>query len=391
MSRLAIVLSGGGARGAYEVGVLSYALSELRPALGCPSIDFVCATSVGAVNGTWLASVLDDPVPGLDRLIALWSGLELDHVLSFGVKEVVGLHRVLLGGRDARGIFDVSPLSELVGRSIGWDRLEQNLASGLLRALTVTATHVATGRPVVFVDRSPDTRLPQTLPARIVVRGERITVEHVLASAAIPLVFPPVRIRANLYCDGGLRLNTPMAPALHLGADRLLVVGVSTPQAGDGPPALAADRFPGAPFLLGKVMNAFLLDHVHNDLEEVALLNTLIEDGIAVCDGFLDKVNQRALARGQAPRRVVKTLAIRPSVDIGRVAAEHLHRHRRRLGRLLGRAFLRLLDVGEGASSDLASYLLFDGEHARSLIELGRADAAARRDELAAFLYPDAS
>ena len=140
---VAVVLSGGGARGAYEVGVLSEVM-----AIGGASVDLVCATSVGAVNGAWLAAVVDDPAPGLARLEALWTGLELDTVLSFGVREVVGLHRVLLGGRHARGIFDVSPLAALVANSVPWDRIGQNLDAGRLRALTVTATHVVAGRPV---------------------------------------------------------------------------------------------------------------------------------------------------------------------------------------------------------------------------------------------------
>lgn len=386
---LGVVLSGGGARGAYEVGVLSYVFGDLPRAGGPPAgYDVVCATSVGAFNGTYLAGVAHDPGQGLRKLADLWSELRLEQVLRFGFRQAVGLHRVLLGGATARGVFDASPLANLVGRTIPWRQVPRNLRSGKLQALTVTATHVATGHPVVFVDRSPETALPRGLPQGVLVRGEHILPQHVLASAAIPLVFPPVRIRADLYCDGGLRLNTPMAPAIHLGADRLLVVTVSTPSAPPGPvPGVAAGRFPGAPFLLGKVLNAFLLDHVNTDLEELVRINRVLEDGLAACgEGFIEHLNERALRRGDPPRRIVRALAIRPSVDIGRLAGDHLRTHRARFGRTLGRGFLRLLDLGEGADSDLASYLLFDGEFTRRLIDLGRADAEARRDEIAAFL-----
>jgi len=384
---LAVVLSGGGARGAYEAGVLSYVFGELsRNHEQGPRFDTVCATSVGAVNGTFLAAVADDPAAGVERMRRLWSELALEDVLRFGFRQAIGLHRVVLGGSSARGIFDARPLAELVGRAIPWRQVRRNLSNGKLKALTVTATHVASGRPVVFVDHSRDTCLPVTLPANVVVRGERILPHHVLASAAIPLVFPPIRIRADLYCDGGLRLNTPMAPALHLGADSIFAIGVSTRSGLNSPSSLDASRYPGAPFLLGKVLNAFLLDHVNADLNELARINQFLEDGLALCGpDFIDRLNERAMHRGEAPRRRVAALVIRPSVDIGQIAGDHLRAHRARFGRAMGRSFLRLLDVGEGADSDLASYLLFDGEFAKRLIQLGRADAAAKRDEITQF------
>src|SRR5262249_32447621 len=148
------------------------------------------------------------------------------------------------------------------------------------------ATHVSSGRPVVFVDCADGVNLPTGLPSQVVVRGERVLPHHVLASAAIPIVFPPVRIRSDLYCDGGLRLNTPMAPALHMGVERLFIVGVSTP--GASRDALPTGRFPGAPFLLGKVLNAFLIDHINDDLEELERINGILQDGEAIYgEGFI--------------------------------------------------------------------------------------------------------
>ena len=383
---LALVLSGGGARGAYEVGVLSYLFDDLVRSEGPIGVDVICGTSVGAVNGAFLASVIDDPVPGLRRLDALWRGLELSDVLGFGVTQARRLHRVLLGGRRGGGLFDAGPMTRIIADGIDWRQLARNLRSGRLSALTITATHVPSGRPTCFVDRAPGVQTPTGLPRQIAVRRTRILPHHVLASAAIPLVFPPVFIRSELYCDGGLRLNTPLSPAIHLGARKVLVIGMSTEA--ESRPELAASRFPGLGFLLGKVLDAFLLDHVNFDLEELERVNAMLRDGEAAFGPeFLARTNEEAVRRGGPPRALVDALAIRPSQDIGALAADFLRRERVWLRRKLGKALLRAVDVGEGAdTSDLASYLLFDGAFASELIALGRRDAAARRDEVLEFL-----
>ncbi|HEY8432208.1 MAG TPA: patatin-like phospholipase family protein, partial [Sandaracinaceae bacterium] len=148
-------------------------------------------------------------------------------------------------------------------------------------------------------------------------------------------------------------------------------------------------RYPGLPFLLGKVLDAFLLDHVRTDLEELERVNDLLRDGVAAYgEDFIARTNAVALARGGVERRIVRSLVVRPSEDLGRLAAQVLRRERAAIGRQLGRTLLRIIDVGEGAdTADLASYLLFDGAYARELIELGRADARAQHDELSEFLF----
>lgn len=386
---LALVLSGGGARGAYEVGVLSYIFGELSAAHGVPRLDLISGTSVGAINGAFVGSVIDDPVAGLAHLGGVWRQLNLSDVLGFGMLHARRLHRLVLGGRRGSGLFDAIPMSDIIRRSLNWRQLARNIREGRLRALTVTATHVPTGRPVCFVDRSPTIPLPRQLPRAIQVRPTHIYPQHVLASAAIPVVFPPVFIQNELYCDGGLRLNTPLSPALHLGADRVLVIAMSTSTEGASKPQIPPARFPGLPFLLGKVLDAFLLDHVNLDLEELERVNGFLEDGLtAFGPDFIERTNEAAVARGALPRRLVETMTIRPSQDIGVLAAQFLRRQSRELRQHFGRSLLRLMDVGEGGeSADLASYLLFDGSFASELSELGRRDAAARRDELATFLY----
>ena len=203
-------------------------------------------------------------------------------------------------------------------------------------------------------------------------------------------MFPPVFIDTDLYCDGGLRLNTPLSPSIQLGADRVMVIAMSTSDEIRDTSELPRGRFPGLPFLLGKVLDAFLLDHVNLDLEELDRINAFLADGVAAYGAsFVERTNREAAARGAPPRRPVQALAMRPSEDIGRLAAEFLRRERVSLRRVFGRTLLRLIDVGEGAeTADLASYLLFDGRFASTLIDLGYADAKARSHEIAAFLYP---
>jgi NTE family protein len=394
VSGLGLILSGGGARGAYEVGVLQYIFSEFVDGQGnTPKVDLISGTSVGAVNGAFVASAIGDVPSAVKQLVSVWTELELADVLGFGFRQAAGLYRVLLGGSGrARGIFDPAPLSALVGRNVRWRKLRQNIRSGALRALTVSTTHVGTGQPVIFVDAAPGVGIPESLGLHALVRRARIGQHHVLASAAIPLVFPAVEIGDEIHCDGGLRLNTPMGPSVHLGMDRLLVIGLSTPHT-DGRRAVQDGKYPGATYMLGKVLNAFLLDHVNTDLLEVQRINDFLRDGVrAYGPEFLDRINEAARARGAlAQRRLLSSLVLRPSTDIGQVASEYLASNRVRFGKSLGRAFISMLDVGAGADADLASYLLFDGGFAQTLVEMGRRDAHARRAEIEAFLFEDPS
>ncbi len=384
----AIVLSGGGARGAYEAGVLRYLFGEFASRHGEPRLDVVSGTSVGAINGAFLASVVHDSAAGIQRLSTLWSELELDRVLGFGVGQAARLPRVLSGGNDGAGVFDVTPLTKIVGGNMRWADLARNVRRGRLRALTISATHVATGRPWCFVDRAPEVPLPTGMPPSMVVRADRIGPEHVLASAAIPILFPPVPVHGELYVDGGLRLNTPMSPAIHLGARRVLVIGLNTAPTAPAVPAFAPGVFPGVAFLVGKMMNAFLLDHVNADFYELERVNRMLDDGIALYGpDFVEKLNERAMTQGRSPRERIHALAVHPSEDIGRLAATHLRTHRARFGKFLGRTLLRLLDIGEGADADLVSYLLFDGDFAQDLMDLGERDARAREEELARFFF----
>lgn len=393
--RTAMVLSGGGARGAYEVGVLWYVFDDLTRLRGAPpKLDILCGTSVGAINACFLAAHMSDPVLGMRRLVELWSGLQLTRVLGFGVRQITGVPRLLLGGgADGQGLFDVRPMADLVQREISWRAVARALRRQQLRALSVSCTEVSTGRTVVFMQTSPSTVIPTTAPPRMLFRADHIGPQHALASAAIPLLFPAVRIDDELYLDGGLRQNTPIAPALRLGATHLFTIGSSREVRGvqvrEG--QLKSARAPGASFLLGKILNAFLLDHIDVDIDQLKKFNDMIVDGTASYGPeFLERMNVEAKKRDVPAYKHVEPMVMRPSEDLGRLAAEHVRKGKYRGDPFVTKKLFSVLDLGVGGEADLASYLLFDGEYCRTLVEMGRSDAHARRDELLAF-FGDAS
>ena len=384
-----IVMSGGGARGAYEVGVLDYLYREFPQRVGrMPHFDVISGTSVGAVNSAALAATSNDPATGMMLLADVWLGQSLSDVLHFNLRQATRLYRVWLGGGVGAGIFDPRPLAKLISHRIPWRQLVRNLKSQKIQALTVSATNVRTGRSTVYIDRASGVKLPRS-GARVVIQPTHILPQHVLASAAMPLVFPPVRIGNDYFCDGGIRLNTPTSPLVHLGVDRMFVIGVTTP---NRQTEIKMGQMPGASFLLGKAVDALMLDHIEHDVERLQLINDLLADSVEACGpDYLEKLNAVAHAKGRVPRRFVETFVLHPSLDIGILAGEHLRNHKPKLARMMGRAMLRLLEVGEGRDADLASYLLFDGDFARILIDLGRQDAAKHADELSAFLFHDQS
>lgn len=384
-NRTALILSGGGARGAYEVGVLSYLFDHFeRIRRRVPKIDLILGTSVGAINGCFLASHLVDPALGVRRLANLWSDIQMSEVLKFGASQMIALPRLLRGGgKEATGIFDVSPMASLVEREVQWRAIARAFRDRRLMALSVSATDVTSGKTTLFIQAGPGVNVPShTMPPRTVVRGARIGPIHALASAAIPVLFPPVRIGSQVYMDGGVRQNTPIAPALRLGATHILAIGLSTEGNEPAPPPVVA---PNVSFVIGKIMNAFLLDHITSDFEVLDRVNALIDHGTkAFGPDFLTKINEVARASGQTPYERVRKLIIRPTQDLGRLAQDELEKGRLRGGPAL-KALLGLLDVGDADDADLASYLLFDGAFARKLIELGRADAETKRAEIDAF------
>jgi NTE family protein len=404
--RRALVLSGGGARGAYEAGVLSYIFSDLAEELGRPAhFDVVTGSSVGAIHAAYTAATQGEPDAG-ERLTAIWRSLSFEKVLDVSAAGLLriplqllrGPARVegLLAGRVAApdrlpGLFGTAALEDIVLRSIDWKAIRRNLDSGALSALAVVATEIATGRSVVFVDSAAKSLPPWTRDPYIVERRDRIERDHTLASAAIPLLFPAVRIGSTFYCDGGLRLNTPLVPALRLGADRVLIVGLRYPAPAHEQDRTARRRLKGSqslPYLAGKALNALLLDRIDTDVDRLRLFNAILESGAKTYGSeFLREINKPIIVHRNTPYRIVEDLYLQPSRDLGELAGQCLKR-RARSGGLrgwIGRNVTRYATLGADEEADLLSYLFFDHCYAEHLIELGRNDAHAAREELLKF------
>jgi NTE family protein len=289
-------------------------------------------------------------------------------------------------------LLDTRAIEVVVRRSIDWDRLHRVIDSGRITALLVAALHVASGRTIMFTEHAPGTTVVPTRDERRATTFERITADHVLASAAIPLLFPARRIGNHYYCDGGLRFNTPIAPAIRAGADRLVVVTVRHSRSPRDIAAVEAAEPTGGNlspvFLVGKLLNALLLDPVQYDLQVLERLNQMIdvlEQTLSTAE--FDRVQRVWIQHRGMPYRKLATLVFTPSRDLGEAAGEYM-RTGLRTDALspVARYFLeRAVNSSPEGEADWASYLLFDGGFANELISIGHSDALQRRDEVLAF------
>lgn len=412
--RVALVLSGGGARGAYEVGVLCNLLPRMA-ALGI-KVDILVATSVGALNACALAATAHFPGVEGARLRAnllrrTWETLDQDRIFSsrflsalfalpLHLTNVEGPHldALLFGTRSLRermnrafrprpyryrAMLDTSPLGQTLqdGTMIDWNQLSINLDQGHVDSLAVSATCIQTGETVVFTQspRLPEPRWIRDERLRLI--PARIDHRHALASAAMPFLFPPARVpvpdnpAGALFFDGGIRQNTPLLPAILLGADSILVIGLHH-TASEQPRMSESPSFEVIP-ILGKILNAFFLDRVRTDFDRLAIMNRLI---LLAQPSKLASLNAHRVARGKDPLREIRALEQTPSRDIGELTAELWERHPE-LHRPPWRWMFDARGLHGAAFGDLLSYVFFHPAFAQSLIELGEADARREMDD----------
>lgn len=391
--RVGLVLSGGGARGAYEVGILRYVRERLKTAL---PFEVITGSSVGAVNGAYLAATGDRPRAQGRMLARVWSALDLDQIYRFGWRQFRNLPQVLLGrnlptqdhGHTLGGLVDPKMIEDMVRAHIPWAGIDANLKSGVLHAFACSATELSTGLTTVFVQtKDGDVGHWPKMPGQVIV-PTRITPEHALASAAIPVLFPAVRVAGELFVDGSLRQNTPIRPAMHLGAERLLVIGLRH-DANGTETHVQRKRvvYPNAMFMLGKMLNALMLDKLEADLARINRTNELVAAGTRIYGPeFRQRMANEMAGRRSRPYVDIKVLLIRPSKDLGEIAFDVIRRtklenHKGVMARWLRRIVSSADEVSE---SDLASYVLFEPNYIAELIDLGYNDAAAHHAELLA-------
>jgi len=402
--RIAVVLSGGGARGAYEAGVLSWILGKLPEYLGRPvRFDIISGSSVGAIHACFLAGHAGNSAAGAE-LAEIWRGFAIEETMRMTPFKFLTIPARLLGiGRKPEpveaevpsapqripGILDFTPLERVILKRVPWAEIPKKISSGAVDAVAVATTEVKTGSTVIFVDNREGRVDSWARDPFVVARSTRLAPEHALASAAIPLIFPAIRIGASFFCDGSLRLNTPLSPALRLGADRVLVIGVRYPRPPDEPAHTVPETSVGSPaFLAGKVLNALLLDRVDYDADRLHLFNAVLEEGRKIYgEDFLERINKPIVASRGTGYRIVRDLFIRPSRDLGMLASECLAHRKPSVnpGTLLSRIFLRYASKNTGGEADFLSYLYFDGCYAGHLIDLGVADAERQKDDLVRF------
>ncbi len=396
-----LVLSGGGARGAYEVGVL-LGIAEILGTSGATQAPFsvFAGTSVGAINASYVAAHTHLGDYAIDGLVRQWTELRMKEHLRIDLLGALGWPRTLpiqlrakhrldpdeLGPRFGRSFIDPRPLERVVRDGMPWFLLHENVRAGRTRAIVIAALHIQSGQTHLFVEAAPGVEFREGRDFRRVSRHEPIGPDHVLASAAIPLLFPSRRVKHSYYCDGGLRFNTPIAPAIRAGAERLVVVSLRL--APNQELRTSLEAYPSPYFLLGKLLAALLLDPVDYDLQVLSRFNRLL----AVLEETLttDEL-QRFHAVVDAERgiayRKLETLVFRPSQDIGRMAGAYVkdRKDRERANWLSEWMLSRASSVGETFEADLMSFLLFDGGFAERLIDLGRRDAIGRRDAVKSF------
>lgn len=375
-----LVMPGGGARSAYQVGAVRALAEILGP--GPLPFDVVAGISAGAINGVVLGSLADDFARAAAELQETWSSLTPDRVYRTGTLKLaaIGTRWIrdlsgggLLGRNGINYLLDPSPLRSLLEERLSFQRLRRNLRTGRLRAIAISATNYQTGAGVTWYEGAADIA-PWTRSTRLGTRA-RLGLDHVMASAAIPVFFPPVRVDRTYYGDGCVRVLYPMSPAIHCGADRILAISVKhvrSPGETIRREAREADARPDALALseiAGVLLNAVFLDSLDSDLERLERINQT-----------LALIPRDRLGTPELPLRRVPALVLRPSADLGRLAADEYQRFP---------AMLRYLLRGIGATGhsgeDLLSYLAFEPIYIRRVMDLGYADTLARRAEIVSF------
>ena len=403
-SRLALVLSGGGARGAYEAGIVHYLRTALPARVRKRRFDIHCGCSVGAINTCFTVATAHDHDFQGREIKRLWESVRQENIYRRNISALAGFISRSSAGMFSKmikgsgkgtlhfpGFLDSSPFLPFIKKVIPWKNITKNIDSGLVQALSLVATNVHTGRMELFLQKHPTVQYH----GEHMIRVTTIAPEHARASAAIPVIFPTVLVNGIPYTDGGLRLNTPLSPAIHLGADSILVIGLNHRAApGEEVPSLGEKGEQAAlGQVVGRVMNSVFLDKIQYDLEQVERINRIIEWGEAVYgNGFLTKINKmlkkNALSGDIADRglKKLRVLRIRPSLDIAEVFRHCFPKEKNLHFTTFEKFLIKILDVDPTSGVDFLSYIAFMPGYLKKLFELGFEDARSHHQELVEFL-----
>ncbi len=400
--KLALTLSGGGARGAYEAGVMHYIRTQLPKEARERGFNIHTGASIGAINACFLASTAHDLACQGNAMIQLWKSVNQNTVYQRNLPAFLSLLGYSLRGILAnfvlgvkhnsahfKGLLNTSPLPNYLQANIDFKAIAHNVAQGIVDAIALVGTNVVSGRTELFVHKSPSIQYSGSYQ----LREGPIRCEQVMASSAIPLIFPPVLVDGIPYIDGGLRLNTPLSPAIQLGADKILVLSLHhqwmEPVLQPLPTVM-----PTMGQILGRVMNTIFLDRTEWDVEQLTRINRIIEWSEQHYGAdFLSVINetiQASGARGDIADRGLKKLQllkIEPSYDIGQLYQEHFEQNIRQSHfTMMERFLIRLLDIDPESGFDLLSYITFMPGYIKLLLELGYEDGRRHHDALVSFM-----
>lgn len=371
--KTALVLPGGGARGAFQVGVLK-ALAELLPRDRANPFPVISGTSAGAVNSVVLASRAQNFRSAIAELERVWGNFRCHHVYKTDHWTMLksSMHwmaSLVLGGwlvGMPKSLLDNAPLRTLLANNVHFPRIRDAIEAGHLDAVAVTAAGYASARSSTFFEAMQEQEAWER--TRRLGKHTELGLDHLMASIAVPMVFPPVRIGNEYFGDGAMRQATPLSPVVHLGADRILVIGIRD-ETGDKEP-----KSPGEPpsfaQIAGYMLDTLFMDGLYSDLERITRINEL-----------LDSLPDEKVDIGDTTMRPIDTMLIVPSEDLRVIA----HKHRAELPFAI-RALLRGVGGGNPGESRLLSFLLFEQAYARELIDLGYRDAMKVKDQLLDFV-----
>lgn len=369
--RTALLLGGGGARAAYQVGVLK-AIAELLPEEEKNPFPIICGTSAGSINTVALASNAGDFRTGVAKIIAVWSNFQLSHVFHADTKNL--FKRILgwfwsnlgLGNRDTgpSSLLDNCPLQKLLEEHISFSKIDDSIANGDLHAYCLTACSYTSGESTTFYDGHHT--IGDWLRTHREGRREKMSIDHLMASSAIPVIFPSVKIGEENFGDGSMRQISPISPALHLGAEKILIIGLRMEKKLRDLKEPDTSR-PSLGQISGYVLDTLFLNSLYSDLERMERMNRTLSKS-------KDKAGEEAL-------KVIEYRVVSPSKDIATIAMQHY--------KDLPQGFriaLKFLGMGKGNSRRFISYLMFTSRFCTELIDLGYTDAMRDKEELIAFL-----